>query len=55
MARKDRSVSPGGIVAVVAGVIALWLLLAGTVATVDIVAGLAVAAAVGAWAQLADL
>ena len=55
MARKDRSASPGGIIAVIAGMIALWLLLAGTITTVDIVAGLAVAVAVGAWAQLADL
>lgn len=46
--------SPAGIVAVGGGVFVLWLLLAGTMPT-EILIGLAVAIAAGAWARLADL
>lgn len=38
-----------------AGTVALWLLLADAMTIAETVTGLAVAAAVSAWAQLADL
>ncbi len=56
MAKLKRSVASlvGGI-AVAAGVLALWLLLAGSLAPASIAVGLVLATAVGAWVRLADL
>jgi multisubunit Na+/H+ antiporter MnhE subunit len=56
MARLKRSVASlvGGI-AVAAGVLLLWLLLAGSLQPGSIAIGLVLATAVGAWVRLADL
>ena len=44
-----------GGVAVAAGVLVLWLLLAGSLQSGSIAIGLVLAAAAGAWVRLADL
>ena len=56
MASLKRSTASliGGI-AVGIFVLALWLLLAGTVNPTSVVTGLAVASLIGAWVRLADL
>ena len=56
MAALKRSIASlvGGI-AVAAGVLALWLLLAGNAEPANLAIGVVLAAAVGAWVRLADL
>ena len=55
-ARLKRNIASlvGGVVVAI-GVLALWLLLADSLAPASIAVGLVLATAVGAWVRLADL
>ncbi len=52
---KRSTASLVGGIAVAMGVLALWLLLAGSADPANLAIGLVLAAAVGAWVRLADL